>query len=125
MSGSASVISEDQILLRSIDYVGLQKLTGAWRNDTEIFRFYDFRNFSYWNFDRVTQKYRGPFDYHYALSPYGEVSPRCLFKMFILDNFGVTLGSLEWAAEDQVHLQIYDPDTGEVSSTKHLIRGVL
>ena len=124
LSGTASAMSEHSVTLRSIDYVGLKDLFGTWRNQYEVFKFEDFRNFFYWNFLRVPASNQGPFAYHYALSPFGESKQQCLWKIFIIDNSGVTMGSLEWAAEDQIYLQIYDPDSGEVSSSKHLLRSV-
>lgn len=124
MSGNAISMNESQVVISSLDYVGLRELIGVWRNETEVYRFTDFRNFEYWNFNQGTKNFSGPFSYHYALSPYGQTSQRCLWKIFIIDNQRVTLGSLEWSASDQIHLQIQDPDTGEVTSSKRLIRSV-
>ncbi|MEY4616609.1 MAG: hypothetical protein RJB66_1569 [Pseudomonadota bacterium] len=125
ISGNALSANESQIQLHSIDYVGLTALFGTWRNESEIFRFDDFQNFQYWNFNKAKEHYRGPFAYHYALSPAGEELGLCSWKIFILDSVGVTLGTLEWAADDEIFLQVYDSETGEVTSSKRLIRGVL
>jgi hypothetical protein len=101
------------------------QLVGTWRNEIEVFRFEDFTNFIYWNFNSLSENYHGPFSYHYALSPAGEDVTQCSWKMFIIDSVGVSLGTLEWSAEDQIHLQVYDSETGELTSSKRLIRSVL
>lgn len=124
ISGTATRFTQTQVSIRSIDYVGLKDLEGTWRDEDEVFKFIDNRNFYYWDFNTQQNRFAGPYSYHYALSPYGENPDQCLWKIFIIDNVGVVLGSLEWSADDQIHLQLYDTDTGEISSNKHLIRSV-
>lgn len=125
LTGNALSINGQQVHLQSIDYVGIQQLVGTWSNEVEVFRFDDFRNFQYWNFNAFPDRYNGPFSYHYALSPAGEDPTQCSWKIFIIDSIGVTLGTLEWSAENQIDLQVYDSETGEVTSSKRLIRRVL
>ncbi len=124
ISGTATRFNQTHVTVRSIDYVGLKDLVATWRDEDEVFTFSNYRTFYYWDFNKNSNRFVGPYSYHYALSPYGENPDQCLWKIFIIDSVGVVLGSLEWSAEDQIHLQIYDTDTGEVSSNKHLIRGV-
>jgi hypothetical protein len=122
ISGLGSRIEPDRLYLRSIDYVGLRDLVGVWRNEHEVYEFIDFRKIYYWDFRYSKRILRAPLTFHYALSPYGESYDHCAWKIFLMDANSVILGSLEWSAEDQIHLQLYDSDTGEVTSTKHLIR---
>jgi hypothetical protein len=120
---SAKRFSQDFVVISSINYVGLKRLIAAWRNESEVFKFSDFRNFYYWNFNPTQIQFQGPFKFHYALSPDGDNPHQCLWKIFIIDS-EVVLGSLEWTAEDQIHIKVYDTVTGEISYTKHLIKGV-
>ena len=119
LSGTAKKIGTENVNINSIEYVSLNKLIASWRDENEIFTFSDFRNLYYWDFSRKNNKFHGPFIYHYALSPYGENLDQCLWKVFLIDNAGVILGSLEWFAEDQIMLKLYDSESGEVSSTKN------
>lgn len=125
LTGTATRFNQQQVYVSSINYVGLADLVGTWRDEDEIFRFIDHKNFFYWDFSSDSSRYIGPYSFHYALSPYGENPEQCLWKIFVIDNHQVVMGSLEWSAEDQIHLQLYDPDTGEINSNKHLIRSVL
>lgn len=122
ITGIGFYLKNSQLEIHSIDYVGLMALIGTWRDNNEIYKFTDTRNFYYWNFAGKQAGFYGPFSYHYALSPYGENPDSCTWKVFVVNPSKVVLGSLEWSAEDQIHLEMYDPDTGEATSTKHLIR---
>lgn len=125
LSGTTKGVVEQQLILNSIDYVYLNALLGVWRDDHDIYKFEDYRNLYYWTFSETLRQRHGPYYYRYALSPYGESQQRCRWKVFFYDNLLVTLASLEWASANQIRLQIYDADTGEVNSSKLLSRGVL
>jgi hypothetical protein len=122
LTGKGHRFTPEQLVISSIEYVGLTDLLGTWRDEDEVFRFTDMRNFYYWDFQHGDTQFKGPFSYHYALSPFGDNPEQCMWKIFIIDSAGVVLGSLDWSAEDQIHMQFYDTDTGEVTSIKHLIR---
>lgn len=126
ISGTALRLNQEDVVISSINYVGLRKLIGTWRNTNEIFKFTDFKTFYYWNFNRNTgsNTLRGPFAFHYAISPYGDTPKQCHWKIFFIDSTSVILGSLEWIDDDQIQILLYDSDTGEISTSKRLIRSV-
>lgn len=122
LSGTASMINGTHIALKSVEYVGLKKLLTNWRNDNEIFHFSDFKTLHYWQFNKDLNKARGPFPYHYILSPHGHNHNNCSWKIFITNDTEVVFGILKWIFSNQIQLDIYDSNNGEVLMTKKLIQ---
>lgn len=124
LSGAASMINGTHIALKSVEYVGLQRLLSNWRNDNEIFRFSDFKTLHYWQFNKGINKTRGPFPYHYILSPNGSNYNNCSWKIFITNDTEVVFGILKWETGNQIRIDIYDSNNGEILMTKHLIQSM-
>lgn len=122
LSGAASIINGTHIALKSVEYVGLRKLLTNWRNNNEVFHFSDFKTLHYWQFNREVNKMRGPFPYHYILSPNGSNYNNCSWKIFITNDSEVVFGILRWVASNQIRLDIYDSNNGEILMTKQLFQ---
>ncbi len=125
ISGNGFKVNANQISLNTIEYVGLKKLLAYWYNKQEVFNFADFSNLNYWHYSMGSKLVRGPFKFHYALSPVGKKNGQCNWKIFIADDREVVLGNLKWIAERILQIEIYDSNTGEIYSTKQLIQTML
>lgn len=122
LSGAASVINGSHFVLKSVEYVGINKLLASWRDDSEVFNFYDFRTFYYWQFNKGINRFRGPFPYHYVLSPNGGSTNLCSWKIFITNETEVVFGVINFVGSSRVRLDIYDSNTGEIYMTKILFK---
>lgn len=121
-TGTATSLSDQHITIGSIEYVNLHSLLGRWANRKEVFEFSDFRNFYHWYYEKDTSTLPGPHKLHYALSPYGESTEHCLWKIFFIDTTQVTLGSLRWIDDSQIEIRVYDNETGNLTLEKRLYR---
>jgi len=71
---------------------------------------------------RETNRFRGPFPYHYILSPNDNNFESCSWKMFITNETEVVFAILKWISNKQIRIDIYDSNNGEILMTKHLIQ---
>lgn len=125
ISGVGQQINSNEILLGSIEYVGLKKILAYWYNKHEIFNFSDFGNFNHWLYSNGNKVIRGPFRYRYALSPTSKKNDLCTWKIFIADERKVILGNIKWISDHILQLEIYDSNSGEIFSTKNLIQTMI
>ncbi len=126
LSGTAKIINGSHVALKSVEYVGLKALLANWRNDNEVFYFSDFKTFYYWQFQKSANRFRGPFPYHYILSPNGrKPSDPCSWKIFITNDVEVVYGVLRWMTTDRIRMDLYDSNTGEIHIIKHLHQSTL
>lgn len=122
LAGHSSLIDDNTMNIESIEHVGLNELIGTWRGPDEVFKFVDSSSFYYWTKPTNETSFKGPFHYRYILSPYGDNPSQCKWKIFIVNPKRVVLGSLQRAGENRNLLELYDPDTGNVTATKSLKR---
>lgn len=124
LSGTGTAYN-GEMNLKSIDYVGLTSLIGVWKSSGEVYKFTNIDNFYFWTYVNDSVGYKGPFNYRYALSPYGDDPAPCKWKVFIVNPTRVVLGSLQWSTENELLIELYDPDTGEITANKKLTRSLL
>lgn len=124
ISGTGQIISKSEVLLQTMEYVGLKRLLTTWYNNNEVFSFKDNKSFQYWHYNMGRNLYRGPFSFHYTLSPAGTKFRRCFWKIFIADEREVILGNIFWLREGHIQIDLFDSNTGEIINTKKLIQSM-
>jgi len=110
-------ISGDQILLDSIDFVGLRRLLGLWSDDSTIVDFRDYSQVaiyrSHWFSDTSAETSL----VQYSIAP----SNGSDWKIFFTDAANVVLASL-LLHDAKATLHFYDLTSGEVTKTVELLR---
>lgn len=110
IQGVASLVNGDTYVLESIEFVGLRKLIGKWQSPAELYQFLDYNRLA------VTENEK-THNLSYALSP-GQGNA---WRMFFTDENSVAIGSLK--LENEVaQIEIFDPESGQVSRTLPLTR---
>ena len=115
IQGQGEIIN-NEVLLDSIDFVGLQKLLGLWASNTNSFL--DFKDFS------KVVSYQAVFDMqlprtslHYSIAP----SSGTDWKIFFTDSSAVLLASLV-LVDQKATLKFYDLASGQITKTVELTR---
>lgn len=110
INGVATLYDDQTLLLESVEFVGLRRLIGKWKAESEIYQFMDYNRLQVSGLNKKIQM-------NYALSPGLGDS----WRLFFTDEESVTLGSLEIQKEN-ARIQIFDTDTGAILKTLPLIR---
>jgi hypothetical protein len=111
--GRGSFASDDEIILETIDFVGLHRLLGAWTSETYLFNFKNFADVSLYP-AMGRQRTVGAGTMKYAISP-GDGS---VWKIFFSNANQVVLASLDlMTKKQQAILTFYDVQTGSEKSS--------
>lgn len=108
ISGLGEFISEDIVLLDSVELVGLRKLLGLWRATDGLINFLDYSSLSIF-IEQQSDITR--YNFNYAVTP----STGEQWKIFLTDSKSVILGSLSFK-RSKLHLEMYDPKTGNIAA---------
>lgn len=109
------------VLIESIEYVGLKKLLGYWYTSDGIITVRDFNSLSFYpinrrTFDRgVIYRTANPVEYRYSVTP----SEGREWVLFLSDKKSTTFATLEFN-RGSATLKMYDSDTGKVTKTLYL-----
>lgn len=102
--GVGKFSNDHELVLESIDFVGLQRLLGSWTGSNFVFNFKTFAKVSlYSSLPGVTHG-----ELQYAVAP----APGSQWKVFFTDSHQVSLASLN-ISEDHATLMFYDNQSGE------------
>lgn len=119
VSGSGQFVADGtRFSLVSIDFVGLNKLLGWWRINSNFYmNFRDFANVSYISTSSTATKTN---DFKYAVAPDEEMSVKT-WRLFLTDSSSVHIGTL-FLKENQAKIQLYDGETGLPSQVIDLLK---
>jgi hypothetical protein len=108
ITGTASISSENDLILESLDFVSLQRLIGTWQDGDKTVHFV---NYTQVQVISPTET----LEYTYVLSPCADAT----WCMYLSDSQSVVIGSLTFIG-NQVQILLYDSMTGEISQTFNL-----
>jgi hypothetical protein len=105
LQGTAVIGAGSEMILHSVDFVGLRKLLGNWKSDSVMVRFSSFVDVSLYS-----QEKRGNFKY--VLAP----STGSQWTMFLTDENRVAMGTLVMLSSEKAMVTIRDAN-GQVAKT--------
>lgn len=110
-------LTDRELLLDSIDFVGLHRLLGAWASNDGLMNFHDYSQVTIYHsfIDSNAQK----LSLQYSIAP----SSGKDWRIFFTDSNSVAAGSLILTdGNTRAVLKLYDVNSGEVSKTVELTR---